>query len=463
MFSKRICVVLAGALFLASTSIAHASTHNQLFGGLLGAGVQLIPQLVKSLGGSGGQPHKTCIDWVEQMRRTGKKTPPPPCSEDSPRGPVPGICQLDKLCRATSAPGGNLDASGQGLQQILQQLMQKLMQPDQQQPPTGGGEFLGGTGSTTLGGSQYPPCQINPAMNTVSIVPCVDSTGALVTNSQWLGAGATGGSDTSGGSGTAGSIADLLTGSLQSGSGSSGSSGGNSGDNLLEALTGQTQGSSASTTSAPNTQVSTNNASQLGPKNAAGDIVVNQGGVTAVAGTRDQQGNVEVAGFVGSNTSGLQESKSATARLCESRPWSTGFLSTIIAPSFFDGVCAWRGYNVGPANIPLVTPVYLRPTSAPSTQKPAQVQQVTPIVQPASVEIWASPASVPLGTRTSIFWKAEGGAVSCKTSGPSFTQSGLSGGAATVPISGSSTFTVVCLNAAGEEAARDSVTVTLSI
>lgn len=459
MFSKKIAVGFVAVLFFASAPFAYAAFD---FKSLLAPAIQIgISAFTKNNGGAGGQPHPTCEAWVQK----GKKPPQPPqcVVPTGTGGTVVGVC-VETICKATQLPGGSSpDAGGQALQQILQQLMQKLMQGGQQQPPAGGGDTSGVTGGTTINGSQYPPCQINPASNTVTTVPCIDSTGALVTNSQWLGAdGVVGAGDTSS-SGTAGSIADLLTGSLQTGSGSSGSGSGNGGDDLLQALTGQTSGTQTSTTSAPATQVSANNAAQLAPGQKAGDIVVNQGGVSAVAGNRDQASNTEVSGFVGANTTGLQESKGATARLCESRPWASGFLSTIISPNFFDGVCAWRGYNVGAANIPVVTPVYLRPSS-PAPARPVQQQsQTTPTVQPASVEIWATPPAVPLGTRTSIFWKAEGGAVSCEVQGPSFKQSGLSGGAATVPISGSSTFTVVCLNAAGGEAARDSVTITLSI
>lgn len=455
--SRRVIVIAIGLAFFGSATMAHAFDAKTLLGPAIQVGLSLF---TKNNGGAGGAPHPICEAWVKNKK---KPPQPPQCTVPSASGlgSVVGVC-VETLCKATNLPGGGTpDAGGQALQQILQQLMQKLMQPDQQQPPTGGGDILGGTGSTTIGGSQYPPCQINPASNTVTSVPCIDSTGALVTNAAW--AGGTGSVDTgSGGSGTAGSIADLLTGSLNSGAGSGGSSSGsgNSASDLLQAITGQTQTQTQATSSAPNTQVSAQAGTQLTPKNSAGDIVVNKEGVTAVAGTRDQ--NVEVSGFIGSNTTGLQQSQGATARLCESRPWATGFLSSIIAPSFFDGVCAWRGYNVGPANIPLVTPVYLTP--APRPAKPAAPQQPGVVtVQPASVDIWASPTAVPLGTRTSIFWKAEGGAVSCKVSGPSFTQSGLSGGSATVPISGSSTFSVVCLDASGAEAAKDSVTVTLSI
>lgn len=455
MFLKKSVIGMVGVLFFASATTASALDFAGLAGPLLQIGISAF---TKNMGGAGGEPHRICIKWVDVDKM---KPPPPPCQVQSPNGMVGGICQPNKFCKATSLPGGGSpDAGGQGLQQMLQQLMQKLMQGDQKPPGGGAGEQAQQTGTSTASGSQYPPCQINPASNTVTSVPCIDSTGALVTNAAW--AGGTGSTDTgTGGSGTAGSIADLLTGSLNSGSGSGGSSSsGDSASDLLQAITGQTQ--TQATSSAPNTQVSANAGTKLTPTNSAGDIVVNKEGVTAVAGTRDK--DVEVTGFIGSNTTGLQQSQSATARLCESRPWATGFLSSIIAPSFFDGVCAWRGYNVGPGNVPVVTPVYLTPVARPAqttTPKPTQTGEVT--VQPASVDIWASPAAVPLGTRTSIFWKAEGGAVSCKVSGPSFTQSGLSGGSATVPISGSSTFTAVCLNAAGAEAARDSVTVTLSI
>lgn len=455
MFSKRVVAGLVGLLFFASVAPAFAASNTaQQIAPFLPAAIQGITSLLgltKSVGGQGGEPHPICEAWVKR----GKKPPQPPqCTVStgvSGSGPVVGVC-VETLCKATQLPGGSSpDSGGQALQQMLQQLMQKLMQGNQGQPASGGGETLPGA-TAPASGSQYPPCQINPATQTVTGVPCIDSTGALVTSTQWLGAGE-GGVSSSGGT-TAGSIADLLSGSL--GSSGGGSSSGDAGGDLLQAVSGQSQSgqSSTTTTAGGGTNVS----------NSSGDIVVNQKGVTAVAGKRDDASNTEVSGFVGSDTGGIEQAKSATARLCESRPWAGGVLSSIIAPSFFDGVCAWRGYHVGPIpNVTVQIPVMVSPTSGPKKTTQTQVPQV-PVgaALPVSVDIWASPASVPLGTRTTIFWRATN-AASCTVSGLNFNQSGIVGGAATVPILEATTFSVVCLNTLGEEGARGSVTVKLAI
>jgi hypothetical protein len=61
------------------------------------------------------------------------------------------------------------------------------------------------------------------------------------------------------------------------------------------------------------------------------------------------------------------------------------------------------------------------------------------------VDIWAVPAAVPLGARTTIFWNTQG-VTNCTETSPdgSFNQNSLSGGAATVPITGATTFSISC-------------------
>ncbi|MBI2025510.1 hypothetical protein HYT04_01845 [Candidatus Kaiserbacteria bacterium] len=73
------------------------------------------------------------------------------------------------------------------------------------------------------------------------------------------------------------------------------------------------------------------------------------------------------------------------------------------------------------------------------------------------------PDKVPLGTRTSVFWNTKG-VEQCSITSPdgSFNENSLSGGAATVPLSGPTTFTISCLTAAGTPV-TDYVTVQLAI
>jgi hypothetical protein len=77
------------------------------------------------------------------------------------------------------------------------------------------------------------------------------------------------------------------------------------------------------------------------------------------------------------------------------------------------------------------------------------------------LNVWAEPASVRLGTRTYIFWTSRG-ATTCAVIGPNFTQTSLSGGASTVPLSGATTFTMECTAPDGTKA-TDTVTVNLAI
>ena len=77
------------------------------------------------------------------------------------------------------------------------------------------------------------------------------------------------------------------------------------------------------------------------------------------------------------------------------------------------------------------------------------------------VAIWADPENVPLGTRTTIFWTTED-VGSCSVTGPSFSETGEFGGASTVPINGSSEYSITCVAPDGTEI-TETTTVDLSI
>lgn len=189
-----------------------------------------------------------------------------------------------------------------------------------------------------------------------------------------------------------------------------------------------------------------------------GDIYVGDAGGTIFARSRDPGSNTEVAGFYGGGSAGPDAAKSLIGRMCVSRPWSGGFLSSIIPPSFFDGLCTRAGYQVGPLVKESSGPATKRATKTAPTKKTTTVK--TPVIK-AEVDIWAEPGNVRLGTRTYIFWNSSG-VVSCKASGPSFSQNSLSGGASTVPLSDASTFKISCLTAASTTV-EDSVTVRLAL
>jgi hypothetical protein len=69
------------------------------------------------------------------------------------------------------------------------------------------------------------------------------------------------------------------------------------------------------------------------------------------------------------------------------------------------------------------------------------------VLLPARVDIWAVPASVPLGARTTVFWNTEN-VTNCTETSPdgNFNQTSLTGGAATVPLTGPTVFTISCLD-----------------
>ena len=176
-----------------------------------------------------------------------------------------------------------------------------------------------------------------------------------------------------------------------------------------------------------------------------GDISVFNSGATIFVANQDTQSNTVTAGFYGSNTAGSQQPQGLVAQLCVDRPWATNFLSYIVPPSFFDSLCTWRGYQVGspPAAVPqvILTQQTVKNQTATTSKSTATS---TPLIPP-KVQIWATPARVALGARTSVFWSTQG-VTNCTETSPdgSFHQNSLSGGASTVPITGPTTFAISC-------------------
>lgn len=194
-----------------------------------------------------------------------------------------------------------------------------------------------------------------------------------------------------------------------------------------------------------------------------GDIEVMNSRGTVFAGARDPGRNTEVAGFYGGSTfSG--PATGVIASLCRSRPWASNILSYVLPANFFDSLCVARGYQVGnpPAPTqPSVTVTQTAPKPVASTTS-ATASTTAPLVPPR-VRVWAVPATVSLGSRTSVFWSSQG-VVSCLVTSPdgSFSQTSLSGGASTVALTGDTTFTISCLTHDGTPV-TDFVTVRLAI
>lgn len=192
-----------------------------------------------------------------------------------------------------------------------------------------------------------------------------------------------------------------------------------------------------------------------------GNIEITPTRATLIARTRDTGANTEVAGFYGSTVSGGAQPQGLVAKMCQSRPWATSIVTYVIPPSFFDSLCAWRGYQVGaptPPSPPVIVQQVRQTPSTSTSQTPPPASTVAP-----EVEIWAVPEKVPLGSRTTIFWNTKG-VDSCTVISPdgSFNEHALSGGAATVPLTGATTFVISCLTS-DEKPITDYVTVNLSI
>lgn len=356
-----------------------------------------------------------------------------------------GTCVATFKCKASVGGGQGGQGGGDmgGLMQALGQLMQALKPKEKSGGQgSGGGDSSGaGMGAT----SNYGGCQ-GQYFQTSDITqlsnPCAQYVAPV--------------SDSITGS----SECDALSAALGICTEDSSDGGGETGN---EDATGTSSvGQSTSSERPPRLASSTSLLFQgLSPvSGSSGDITTGGGGATAVAGATDAESNVTVAGFYGAESGA--GGQGLIARWCQSRPWASNFLSSIVPPSFFDGLCSLRGYQVGAPPPPSASysqqPKAKKP-SAPATTAPTTT---TPVIPPKA-DIWASPTSVPLGARTSIFWNASG-VTSCKetSSDGSFDQKSFSGGAATVPLTGATTFTIVCVAPDGTEV-KDTVRVNLSI
>ena len=405
----------------------------------------MIEALTKQLGQL-GQPNLSansqCVPAVPEcrcgFRMTSKGCKPRPnmylcpCFATVPTGVVKGICIDNDKCQAQNFSGQG------GLSQAVGNLGQFTQLLQQVKGLLGGGQSGGGaSGGGSYSGADSQGCSSYYQVTAPSSDPCAyyvpPTSSSLITSNI----------DTS--------ASDILLNAL---GGSDSSSGGSEG--LINAINNtQTQAPATGTTSG-NLGGSIVNL-QAGTQ---GDITLLPSGATIIARSRDTQSNTEVAGFYGSTISGGDQPQGLAARMCQSRPWSNAVVSFVIPPTFFDSLCASRGYQVG-----ILTPAVQQTTTVVETT-PEEVstttQQIVSTITPEA-DIWAVPANVPLGARTSIFWNTKG-VTSCTVSSPegNFEEHALSGGAATVPLSGVTTFVISCTTAQGETI-EDSVVVGLSI
>lgn len=379
----------------------------------------------------GGAANAICFEpgMCQYGTRCGKNGPPgvlgKPCGDTVNGIPITGVCVAPQKCEGKSGGG----AGGEGSQMIsslLGQAMQQIMGALQ------GGGGGGGGGSGAVPDSGLAGCTNYYQVSTPSTDPC-----AIYSPSAVLDAGG----------GSSGIANDLLN--------SLGSPPSNVSGGILDTIKNVTVAGSGTQTNTPA------QAPAPGNQGISGDLRVGNAGATIFANLRE--GLSEVAGFFGGSTGGASQALSAAGRLCSARPWQGGVVSNVISPTFFDGICKLSGYQVG------VVPQSQSgqagntlPTSSGSGGtnttpiRPGFVSDVPP-----EVDIWAEPSSVRLGTRTYIFWRAQG-VISCAATGPNFSQNSLSGGASTVPISGPTTFSIECLMGASTTI-RDSVTVQIAI
>ncbi|TSC87020.1 MAG: TrbL protein [Parcubacteria group bacterium Gr01-1014_8] len=381
-----------------------------------------------------------------------KKTPRPAggvigcyCEESANGKKSTGTCVAPVNCSASASEG--LGGDMKGLMDAL-----KLLQELFKKKEGGGG---GGAPPPPPGAQEPPPCVVNPATKTKSPIPCKEANGMI---NYGDGTDLSGFGSSGTGLGGDGSLADTLLKAL----GGTVSSSGDDSDGSSEETSDDTGGAGTGGGSAAGGGgAKAGGSAAFDPKKLEGDIRVGVSGGTIFARSRDPGSNTEVAGFFGGNAFNANASRSLVGRLCAARPWAGGIIGSIIPPSFFDGLCRRGGYQVGI--------VALQPGSAKGGKKGTititgqkqQRQTVDSSTIEAEVDIWAEPASVRLGTRTYIFWTSKG-VESCKESGPSFSQNSPSGGASTVPLSGKSIFTIVCLTIASTTV-EDSVTVNLAL
>lgn len=197
---------------------------------------------------------------------------------------------------------------------------------------------------------------------------------------------------------------------------------------------------------------------------SGGSARIGPDGATIYASDQGGQGNTVSSGFFGSDTFGGAESPGVLGWLCQTRPWAQSLISKIIPDSFFDNACTARGYRVGPppAKAPVLTQTSV-PVNKKSTATTTRAASSTaPAVAP-NVQIWAVPAIVSIGSRTSVFWSARG-VESCIVTSPdgSFHQTALAGGASTVPLTSATTYTISCITPDGFPA-TDYFTVKMAI
>ncbi len=422
-----------------------STTRTGAFGAaltLLMGGFFLSYSIALAQSGASTVANVTCVACVAEAKA--KKQDPltyckPRVCSDPTNGTTNGHCVLTE-CRAENFSGAGQSGNA-GLDQvakILGDLMGKLMQQGQQ----------GQQGQSQTPQQTETRCTQYVLVSDVSQLqgnPCATYVAPVS-------------SQINGGSSLSEALGDTSGSSLSDALLSNTNTNTNTSETTLN--TSDTNAGTRSTTTATTT-LPVGSTLLVPPPGLSGDIQVLNNGATIVAGTRDVNANQETAGFYGAGSFGEQP-KTLVGRWCQSRPWAANFLSAIVPSSFFDSLCVWRGYQVGVP--PQQSPSLQQKTVSSGKATPAaQASTSTASAIPPKVDIWAVPAAVPLGARTTIFWNTQG-VSNCVETSPdgNFNHATLSGGAATVPITGATTFTISC-DAPDGSHVTGYVTVNLSI
>ncbi|HEY4514051.1 MAG TPA: hypothetical protein VJH69_01870 [Candidatus Paceibacterota bacterium] len=177
------------------------------------------------------------------------------------------------------------------------------------------------------------------------------------------------------------------------------------------------------------------------------DVFVNHTGATIQAGVSDAERNIEFVAFFGANVPRLTDPENVVARHCIVRPWQNPLISYVIPYPIFDKLCNARKMIVGVPLPPPPPPPVKKAAVASAPATPTAATSTTTVIL-AKTDIWAVPATVASGERTSIFWNASG-VVGCDLRGSDGIFSGdtISGSAASAPITGPTVFAISCLTA----------------
>ncbi|OGG79732.1 hypothetical protein A3A39_04360 [Candidatus Kaiserbacteria bacterium RIFCSPLOWO2_01_FULL_54_13] len=364
------------------------------------------------------------------------------CWDDPPGGRVSGICVASFNCEGQTSTDQYGKTQGMGSLGQFMDMLKKLAEKgggggggEQPQPEQQAGQEC--TAPYQVSAPSSDPCAVYIPPTSDSLLSAGADSSAINDLLQALG---------SGGSGASG-IEFTLVGT---------------GETSTGVTVARPEGEGAQPPTGQVVEISTPLPAAQGaplPSGREGDIVVSDTGATIFARARDAEQNTESAGFFGVDVL-VGKVQNAIVNVCKSRPWAGSFVSYLIPPSFFDDLCAWRGYEVGILPPPVELPATTVKKSAPSPAPPPSAPQ--PSSEP-KVDIWAVPATVALYARASVFWNTKG-VESCtiRSADGSFNESKLSGGAATVPLSSATTFTISCLTPDGKSL-TDSVTVNLAI